>query len=55
MRFQTKEHILRVDKSDITGENAFHGDLFENQDNHESRKNEINLVSDIFAHLLLVL
>ena len=55
MRFQTKEHILRVDKSDITVENAFHGDLFENQDNRESRKNEINLVSDIFADLLLVL
>ena len=40
MRFQTEEHVLRVNKSKITGENAFHGDLFETEDNHESIKPE---------------
>ena len=39
-RFQTKECILSVNKSEIAGENAFNGDLFEIDDNHESSKDE---------------
>ena len=35
LRFQTEERILRVNKSEITGENAFNGDLLEIEDNHE--------------------
>ena len=34
-RFQTKEHVLKVNKGEITGENAFNGGLFEIEDNHE--------------------
>ena len=40
LRFQTEERVLRVNKSEITGENAFNGDLFEIEDNHESSKDE---------------
>ena len=40
LRFQTKECILRVNKSEITGENAFNGELFEIDDNHESSKDK---------------
>ena len=40
LRFQTKKRILRVNKSEITGENAFNGDLFDIDDNHESNKDE---------------
>ena len=40
MRSQTEERILSVNKSEITGQNAFHGDLFEIKENHESSKNE---------------
>ena len=32
--------VLRVNKSDITGENAFNGDPFEIEYNHESSKDE---------------
>ena len=39
LRFQTKEHVLRVNKSEITGESAFNGDLFDVEDNHESGNN----------------
>ena len=38
LRFQTEEHFLRVNKSEITGPKAFHGDLFETEDSHESSK-----------------
>ena len=38
--FQTEERVLRVNKSEITGGNAFNGDLFEIKDNHESSKDE---------------
>ena len=38
LRFQTEEQVLRVNKSEITGENAFNGDLFETENNHESSK-----------------
>ena len=40
LRFQTEEHILRVNKSDMTDENAFHADLSEIEDNHEASKDE---------------
>ena len=36
LRFQTEELVVKVYKSDITGQNAFRGDLFEIQDNHGS-------------------
>ena len=29
LKFQNKERILRVNKSEITGENTFNGDHFE--------------------------
>ena len=34
LRFQTEEHILRVNKSKITGKNTFNGDHFEFEGNH---------------------
>ena len=37
-RFQTEERVLRVNKSEITGENAFNADLLEIEDNHGSIK-----------------
>ena len=38
LRFQTEERILRVNKSDFTGENSFNGDILEIEENHESNK-----------------
>ena len=55
MRFQTEEHVLSVNKSEITGQNTFNGDVFEVKDNHEWSKDEKNLVLDILADLLPVL
>ena len=40
LRFQSEECVLRVNKSEITGENAFNGDLLQIKDNHESIKEE---------------
>ena len=40
LKFQTKEPIVSVNKSEITDENGFHEDIFEIEDNHESRKDE---------------
>ena len=40
LSFQTKERVLRVNKSEITGENTFIGDIFEIEGNHESSKDE---------------
>ena len=40
LRFQTEERILRVKKSEITDENAFHPDFFEVEGNHEASKDE---------------
>ena len=40
LRFQTEERVLTVNKSDITRQNAFHGDIFEIEDNHEASKGE---------------
>ena len=39
-RFQTEERVVRVNKSEITDEDTFNGDLFEIEDNHESRKDK---------------
>ena len=38
--FQTKEHFLSVNKSEITGENAFNGNDFGVEGNHRSGKEE---------------
>ena len=40
VRFQTEDRVLRINKSGITGENAFNGHFFEIEDNHESSKDE---------------
>ena len=40
LRFQTKEHVLSVNKSQITGQNAFNGKNFDAKENHELSKNE---------------
>ena len=37
--FQTQEHVLRVHKSKITGENTFNGDSFGSEGNQESSNN----------------
>ena len=42
-RFQTKVHTLRVNETKITGENAFIGDHFRTEGNHESNYNENTL------------
>ena len=39
-RLQTEKRVLKVNKSDITGGNAFNGDLAEIEGNHESSKKE---------------
>ena len=41
--FQTKEHVLRINKSKITAKNSFDGDHFESEGNHESSKDEKSL------------
>ena len=51
LTFQTKEHVLRVNKSEITGENAFNGDLFEIGDNYESSKGKKTWFQ-VFLHIL---
>ena len=38
--FQTKERVLKVNKSEITGEDTFNGDHFRIQGNHKSSKGE---------------
>ena len=38
LRFAMEEWVLRVNKSEINGEKAFHGDRFEIEYNDESRK-----------------
>ena len=50
LRFQTEELLLRVKKSEITGENAFHRDLFGIKGNHESSKDE-NTLCQIFLQV----
>ena len=43
LRFERKEHVLKVNKSEITGENTFKGDLCETEANHDSSKDEETL------------
>ena len=40
LRFQTEEHVLRVNENKITGENTFNGDHFEIEGKHVSSKDE---------------
>ena len=40
LRFQTKESVLRVNKSEVAGEIAFNGDLLEIEENREYSKEE---------------
>ena len=42
-KFQREEHVRRVNKSEITGENSFNGDHFEIEGNHESSQDEKTL------------
>ena len=35
-RLLTEKRDRRINKSEMTGENAFHADLFEIEDNHEA-------------------
>ena len=46
-RFETEEHIPRVNKSKITGENPFNADHFEIGGNHEPSKDKETLFLDI--------
>ena len=43
LRLQTEERVLSINKGEITGENAFHGDLLEIEDNHKNGKDEKTL------------
>ena len=40
LKFQTEKRVLRVNRSETTGESAFNGDLFEIEGKHESSKDE---------------
>ena len=40
LRFQTKEPVLRVNKSEVAGEIAFNGDLLETEENRKYSKEE---------------
>ena len=40
LRLQTEERDRRINKSEMTGENAFHADLFGIDDNHEASKDK---------------
>ena len=42
-RFQTKEHVLSINKTKSSGENAFHGYHFETEGNHESSNDKKTL------------
>ena len=48
-RFQTEEPTLRVNGAKITIENAFNGDLFRDQANHEYIKNKKTFFWVFFA------
>ena len=39
--FQCEERVVRINKSEITGEHVFNGQFLEIEDNHESSKDEI--------------
>ena len=53
MIIQTKECVLTVNKSEITGEHAFNGDAFRGQHEYSKDKKIINL--GIFADLFSVI
>ena len=38
--YETEEHVLRVNKSEITGENSFNGDHFEIETKYYWNKDE---------------
>ena len=40
LSFQTEVHVLRVNKSEITGANVFNGSHFEIEHNHDSSKDK---------------
>ena len=40
LRFQTEEHVLRINKSKISSENTFNRNHFEIEDNHGSSKDK---------------
>ena len=42
-RFQTKERVLKVNKSKITGKNTFNGYHFDIEGDHESSKDKKTL------------
>ena len=43
LRFERKERVLKINKSEITGENTFKGDLCEIEANHDPSKDEETL------------
>ena len=43
LRFQTEEHVVRVNKSEITGRNTLNGDHFEIKGNHELNRDQETL------------
>ena len=53
MSFQTAKRVLRFNKSEITCENVFNGDLFENEDKHELSKDEKIWFQVSFSDLFL--
>ena len=40
LRFQSKDHVLRIKKSKITGENTLNGDHFKIKSNYETTKDK---------------
>ena len=42
-KFQTEEHVLRVNKTKSSDENTLNGNHFGTEDNHESSNNEKTL------------
>ena len=55
LSFQSEERLVMVNRSEITGKDAFNGDLFETECNHGSGKGKKDLVLGIFSDLLPVL
>ena len=55
LRFQTEERVLRVNKSEITGENAINRNFLEIEDSQESNQDKKNTVLGIFEDFVPVL
>ena len=53
--FQLEEPILKVNKSEITGEHAFKGDLLQIEDKYQSSKDEKHDLSNFFRFAARVL